>query len=151
MEIIGGFTALAEQNWKREIEERSSDLLRAIRYTQLSAVDGYGFYVSIVPPGGANTGHWHPQEPEKYHIAKGHGLMLSQPVEQIGKTSPSRQPVEEGMSVHIPGRVVHRIVNTGKEPLIFFFECIVAHMRTDNPETTIIKDFGGTVEQILRG
>jgi oxalate decarboxylase/phosphoglucose isomerase-like protein (cupin superfamily) len=146
----GAAMTLQIHNWQKEIEKMARDPNVSIRYRNLSEVNGYGFYVSIIPPGEAITGHYHPKEPEKYHIVKGQGIMLSLPAEELkAGTQPVQQPVKEGMSIDIPGRVVHRLVNNGKGPLIFFFECSLTHMDKENPARTIVQDFGGPLQNLI--
>lgn len=132
-------------DWETEIAGLAHDAAVKIRYVQLSEVTGYGWYVSIIPVGEANTGHYHPAEAEKYHIVKGKGTMLSLSADQVEAGSPpTEQAVREGMTIHIPARVVHRLANEGNEPLVFFFECPLSHMDKDNPVRTVVKDFGGS-------
>ncbi len=143
--------ALEIQNWEKQLAKKTSDPDVKIRYIQLSAVHEYGLFVSSIPPGEANTGHFHPQAAEKYHIAKGRGSMLSLPATDLeSKVSPVRQEVREGMSIHIPGLVVHRLVNDGPEDLVFFFECPLSHMDVEDPVRTIVEDFGGQFPRQLK-
>ena len=51
--------SLTIKNWKKQVEEMPSDAAVCITYIQLSEFNGYGLYVSIIPPGEANTGHYH--------------------------------------------------------------------------------------------
>ncbi len=70
--------------------------------------------------------------------------MLSIPASQLEpRISPLRQEVREGMSIHIPGQVVHRLLNDGPEDLVFLFECPLSHMDAEHPLRTIVEDFGG--------
>lgn len=136
--------SLTIKNWKKQVEEMPSDAAVCITYIQLSEFNGYGLYVSIIPPGEANTGHYHPREPEKYHIVKGRGVLMSQPVCMLENSAPVfKQDVQEGMTADIPGMVVHRLYNNSKEPLVFLFECPVAHMDKENPIRTAVPGFGG--------
>ena len=136
--------SLSIQNWKKQIEEMPCDAAVSITYLQLSEFNGYGLYVSIIPPGEANTGHYHTREPEKYHIVKGRGVLLSQPVCMMEAGMPVfRQDVQEGMTADIPGMVIHRLHNNGTEPLVFLFECPMAHMDKDMPVRTVVPCFGG--------
>lgn len=143
---------LQTHNWKEQLSEMKSDANVSIRYVNLSEIDGYGFFVSIIPAGEGTTGHYHPDAEEKYHVVGGEGTLLSLQVDQLnGGGTIVRQVVEEGMSVVIPALVVHRLVNTGKEPLAFFFECPMAHMYEEKPHRTAVSDFGGTLADIVGG
>ena len=130
-------------NWKKQITEQASNPEVNISYVGLSTHAGRGLYSSIIPPGGSNTGHWHPDKDEYYHIVKGSGIIVTQMENLLSNgTSPDRQEVSEGMSFNLPARLVHRIFNTGAEPLTFFFECPLEHMDVKNPVRTMVKDFG---------
>ena len=135
--------AVKIHNWQEEITGKASDPNVSIRYVGLSTHAGRGLYSSIIPPGGSNTGHWHPEKDEYYHIAKGSGTIVTQFADQLDSgTAPDRQKVAEGMSFHLPARLVHRLFNDGKEPLTFFFECPLEHMAEKDPVRTIVKNFG---------
>ena len=142
--------SLPIQNWQAQIENMTNDPNVSIRYVKISEVDGYGFFVSIIPPGEANTGHYHPEFSEKYHISQGQGILLSLPANQLQTgTQPVRQHVRAGMSIDIPAPIIHRLVNNGQEPLIFFFECPMSHMAAENPVRTIVEDFGGPLKDLV--
>jgi len=136
------------RNWQEEISNMADDPNVSIRYVLVSVHEGKGLYSSIIPPGNSNTGHYHPEKGEYYHIVKGSGVIATQQADQLESgAEPVRQRVVEGMSFALPPGLVHRLFNDGHEPLTFFFECPLEHMAQSNPVRTAVKDFGDTLRR----
>jgi mannose-6-phosphate isomerase-like protein (cupin superfamily) len=75
-----------------------------------------------LPPGARTTAHYHRQTEEIYYILTGKGDMT------IGDEN---QTVGPGDAIAIPPKMIHQIVNTGAEPLVFLCTCAPAYEHDD--------------------
>jgi mannose-6-phosphate isomerase-like protein (cupin superfamily) len=77
---------------------------------------------ATVDPGGETAEHYHPVTEELYYFVSGTGRMRLAGVEG---------PVEQGDCVVIPPGVVHKLWNTGSEPLVLLCCCAPAYSDDD--------------------
>ena len=69
---------------------------------------------ATIPPGGATDEHYHPVAEEVYFFQAGRGRV---------KLGDEQHDVQPGACVLIPPGVVHKLFNTGEEPLRLLCSC----------------------------
>jgi len=77
---------------------------------------------ATVPPGGATTAHFHRQAEELYYFTAGEGRL------RIGD---DERAVGDGDCAVIPPGAVHKVWNTGTEPLVLLCCCAPAYSDDD--------------------
>lgn len=77
---------------------------------------------ATVDPGGETAEHYHPQSEEIYHFISGQGRM---------RLGPEEAAVAAGDCVVIPPGTVHKLWNTGTEPLVLMCCCAPAYSHED--------------------
>jgi len=85
---------------------------------------------ATVEPGGATTAHYHPRAEELYLFRSGRGRL------RVGEQEREVQP---GDCVVIPPGTVHKLWNTGSEPLVLVCACSPAYSHED----TVLVEEGG--------
>jgi mannose-6-phosphate isomerase-like protein (cupin superfamily) len=75
-----------------------------------------------LPPGASTTKHYHPKSEEIYYILKGSGLM------EIDGEKSEIKPLN---AIAIPPGKIHKLTNTGQEPLILLCCCAPAYEHDD--------------------
>jgi len=88
--------------------------IRAILDRTNAPVRNQSLAEATLPPGGATEGHRHPSTEEFYYVLSGRGSITVEDETQELATS-------EG--VLIPPGSYHRLVNTGRGPLVFLCCC----------------------------
>jgi mannose-6-phosphate isomerase-like protein (cupin superfamily) len=77
---------------------------------------------ATVPPGGATAEHYHRESEELYFFTSGTGRL---------RVGDEQRDVRAGECVVIPPGAIHKLVNTGDEPLRLLCCCAPAYSDTD--------------------
>ena len=85
---------------------------------------------ATIPVGGATVAHYHPAAEELYFFTAGSGRMV------LGE---EQQEVGVGDCVVIPPGTVHKLHNTGEEPLKLLCCCAPAYSHED---TVLVEEIG---------
>lgn len=86
---------------------------------------------ATVEPGGATTAHYHPRAEELYLFRSGRGRL---------RVGDEERDVQPGDCVVIPPGTVHKLWNTGEEPLVLVCACSPAYSHED---TVLVEEEGG--------
>lgn len=93
---------------------KDGSLIRELMHPARHGCKNLSFAEAIVEPGCATMSHIHTRSEEIYHVARGSGLMT------LGKECFAIGP---GDTVCIRPNTLHRVENTGGEPLVIHCCC----------------------------
>ena len=120
-ELVGLFRD--EGAWRKMAPETEVYRVRAWKPVEEGTTGGLFWGSTVLQPGRVGDeyfmthGHFHaiPDRAEFYATVKGTGAMVF--MDEARKTW--SQPMKPGSVHYIPGKVAHRVVNTGDVPLVF--------------------------------
>lgn len=101
-------------SWDSYGDEKPSDLLRwkELVSAKRNGAKRISLGVAELDPGEAHLEHYHRDEEMVYFVLRGSGKIYLDRAEHV---------VSPGSAVYIPPKVLHRLVNTGKDALVFLW------------------------------
>lgn len=115
-------------DWATELARSRYDAAAGIKIAKLVGDSKFSTYLAAIDPGMSVNAHYHREGEEHYHILNGHGEIT---LTDVSNSETERVSVTKNCSFTVPPNQVHRLKNTGDEPLVLMFSCPESHLAED--------------------
>lgn len=114
--------------WKEIINNCKYDESVGIKIAKIAGNENFSTFITEIDPNKSVNPHYHKNGDEHYHIISGRGEIY---LKNMLTKEEHSYIVSACESFVVPENVLHKLTNSGNEPLILMFSCPTSHLESD--------------------